>query len=97
MEERVTVKELEWADEESLNQLNAPFDYIVASDVVANCYSPTYMMFINVLDHCSDANTTFLMSMEKRSEQDLKFFQLLSAKFNWARVHFFNLKNLTNS
>lgn len=81
---RVSVKELQWEDESV--QFDAPFDIIIACDVVANCYAESVPHLVRLLDRCSDDKTLILVAFEKRDISDREFFRLLSEKFNWKRV-----------
>jgi hypothetical protein len=72
--------------EDDKADLKAPFDIIVASDVVANCYSDVYAKFFSTLSFNSTKDTLILLSYEKRDIRDAEFFKQLREHFQVKKV-----------
>jgi hypothetical protein len=60
----VIAKELNWGDESA--NLNGPFNIIVASDLIANCYSSDFPKLIASIKYHSTKATDIYLSYEKR-------------------------------
>lgn len=84
--QRVTAAELEWGDSSALAALNPPFDIILASDVVANCYAESHPKLIQTLLEASNQDTLIIMSHELRDKKDLEFWRTLREQFELKKV-----------
>lgn len=70
-----------------MTSLEPPFDVIVLSDVVAETYKESYPQLLQTLRALATPTTLILLAYEKRSREDLKFFQALrTAGFEYTKV-----------
>ena len=85
IQKNVTAKELNWGEDAAAN-LNGPFDIIVASDLIANCYASDLAKLISSTEYNSTKKTEIFLSYEKRDPRDVEFFKLLKEKFDYTKV-----------
>jgi len=83
-ERRAKAETLEWGSD--ISSLSPPFDYVIASDVVAGCYSEDFPKLVKTLSDVSDRDTKILLSYEMRGKKDLEFFQLLKEGFEYKKI-----------
>ncbi len=72
--------------EDAVTNLQVPFDIIVASDVIAPCYSDVFPKFFATLGYHSSPDTLILLSYEKRDMRDVEFFKQLRENFSFQKV-----------
>lgn len=80
-----TAKVLDWEDKNPQG-FSAPYDMIIASDVVADCYEESSTALIETLNRMSNESTVILLAYELRDLSGKKFFQLLKTSFTYKKV-----------
>jgi hypothetical protein len=78
---------LDWEDKNPQG-FTAPYDIIIASDVVADCYEDSIIPLIQTLLRMSDENTLILLGYELRDLSGKKFFQELKNHFDYKKVKY---------
>jgi len=86
VERQMTAVNLDWGDEKGLSVLKPPFDVVIASDLIAQCYSESFDQLIETLDQASDKNTLILIAFELRDRRDVDFWKKLSSRFSYFKV-----------
>lgn len=80
----VTVRELDWT-KRNVEELNPPFSCILASDVVY--YPEHFEPLVATLIALSANGTRLILGYRTRSEEEAKFFHLLSAFFRVEKLY----------
>ncbi|PRP83196.1 methyltransferase-like protein 21D-like [Planoprotostelium fungivorum] len=94
--QRVKARVLEWGDTSALESLSPPFDLVLASDVIANCYSHDLEGLMSTIHSASTTNTRIILSHELRSKEDLVAFRKIKDKFTLRKVGLGFLSYLRN-
>jgi len=92
---RTKAIEFNWGDDTS--SLDPPFDIILLSDVVANCYKESLIPLMNTLYATSNDKTLILLAYEKRDITDLEFFKKLAMQFDYKKIPNSHLDELWQS
>lgn len=77
----VTIKPLKWGDENHMKNIQGPFDYIFASELIY--LENTFEDLVKTLRHYSDENTTIILDYKLRHQEKFeKFFNIFNQFFD---------------